>query len=334
MSQPFDDTDLRDLLDARAADAPAPDGLLPAVHRRSRLRRARRLSGTVGVMAVVGLVGGLVVTQPGGGARTGPDAAASASEEWYPGPAWTIPPEKHPLLLTEFPYRPTWNPKDFHAMYGAVINEGTQQLGYLDTAGPPTRGRPTIVLDLHEARPREWPADGENVTVRGGAALFATASEKNGEDVLAWEEDGRFLVLRTREFSREDVFAFAEGLRDGGGPAFLASGCGDPGIVTFFPEPGSTYSSLSHDGFDGPTNWTSIEYPGYAARLAGTETRTVDVNGVEAVIGTDPDTGDRILVMPDGLGRDLVTHGGADYLVTDDQRVYEALDYNLSGYPC
>jgi len=330
MSLEYDDADLRSALGHHAEQAPPDGDLLTKVHRRSRNRTQRRMAVTGGLTALV-LAASVVAVQnlatgePG--AVQGPNPSPSSSA----APEQTVEHKENPALDYRFPYRPTWEPKGFGNAYGAVVDEHLQRTGYLDEPGLPG-GEGHLVLDLFDERPDGWPDGGENTEVRGttGTYLAAVGDE---DDVLAWEEDGRFFMLRTRDIKRADMLAYAEALKKGKGPRFLGTQCG-LGSRDFAPGEMSEGSSLMGAPDGEYYKWTTVEKADYAVTPDG-PTVTVDIiGGLEGVIATDEKTGDRVLVVVLRPERAVAVHAGADTGITDDALVYDALGFMLSEYPC
>lgn len=326
----YDDTDLRAMLGHQAEQAPPDGGLLTAVHRRSR-RRGRRMAAVGGGLTALVVATSVVAVQnlgPSGG-RLGADPAQSSSAPPSP-PAER---KENPALAFRFPYKATWEPKGFNNAYGVVVNEHLQRTGYLDTPGLLGSGEGYLTLDLFDERPDTWPTEGEETEVRGTTGLHLAASGDRKDDVLAWEEGGRFFMLRTRNIGRADMLRYAEGLKEGKGAEFEGAACG---LASRGFAPGEMWQgSMLMDAPEGEYyQWTTVEKGDFAVTPKG-PTVTVDiVGGLQGVIATDEETGDRVLVVALRPDRAVAVHADARYAITDDALVYDALGFMLSEYPC
>lgn len=328
----YDDTDLRATLGRHAEQAPPDGDLLTAVHRRSRGMAQRRMAITGGLTALVVAVAVVAVQNlaPGGGPGAGADAAQSSSAPPEDPPA--APHVKNPALGYRFPFTTDWEPSGFDNPYGVVVSEHRQQMGYLDTPGTPGSESAAVVLDLFDERPWNWPTEGQEIDVRGTTGTYLTAGGARRDDVLAWEENGSFFMLRTRDIERADMLTYAEGLKEGEGPGFLGARCGY-GSRDFAPADMVEGKSLleTPDKF---YQWTTVENTDYAVTPEG-PTVTVDIiGGLQGVIATDEKTGDRVLVVVLRPDRAVAVHGHEDYEITDDALVYDALGFMLSEFPC
>ncbi|MEV0650748.1 hypothetical protein AB0I28_36390 [Phytomonospora sp. NPDC050363] len=330
MRTEHDEGALRAELGLHAADAPEPHGLLTAVHDRSRRRVRRQIALTGGLTAII-VAGTVLAVQGGtgpGGEMPGAAGSPSASESTAPDDS---APAVDPVASYAFPYRPTWEPGDFNSGYGARINESLQRLGYLDEPGRENKAGPGLVLDLYDGKPPNWPAKGDEVAVRGTTGTYRPAGDALSEDVLAWEEDGNFLMLRTRQITRADMITYAEGLVEDEGPGYLGVRCG---LATYQSEPGTVYQGSTLYESDVYYLWTTIEEKDYAPETDGSAPVTVDLGDRDGVLLTEKGGGERILLVELDPARVIAVHSHPDYFLTDDQLVYEALTTVLALRPC
>lgn len=328
----YDDIDLRATLGHHAEQAPPDGGLLTAVHRRSR-RRGRRMAAVGGGLTALVVATSVVAVQnlgPGGGNGLGADAAQSSSA---PPPGPPVERKENPALAFRFPYKATWEPAGFDNTYGVVVNEHLQRMGYLDMPGLPGSDEGDLTLDLFDERPDTWPTEGDETEVRDTTGLYLAAAGDDEDDVLAWEEGGRFFMLRTRHIGRADMLRYAEGLEKGKGPDFQGAGCG-LGSRDFAPGEMSE-GSLLMDAPEGEYyRWTTVENADFTVTPKG-PTVTIDIiGGLQGVIATDEETGDRVLVVVLRPDRAVAVHADAEYGISDDALVYDALGFMLSEYPC